>query len=317
MNRLQDLQGRKRLHLDINSQMDEMYPIAHALSSKLRLQIIMLIGHKTMNVNELAQKMDVPLSTISLNVSVLEKAGLIYTESQPGARGTMKLCSRVTDLLTMNLVASEKRPQYGGEISMPVGHYVGVQYIQPTCGLASGTQFLGTEDNSGSFYLPSRFDAEIVWFAQGLLMYHFPTMQFRGVALESIEISFEACSEAINYRNEWESDISLTINDKQIGTWVCPGDFGGRRGVRNPEWWSDSSTQYGHLKTWRVDESGSYLDLQRCSDVKLSDLNLQTGDHFSMQVGVRPDALHVGGMNLFGSSFGDYQQDILLRYEYH
>lgn len=317
MNRVEDYIGNKQLHLDINSQMDEIQPIAHALSSKLRLQIIHLIGRRSMNVNELAQALDVPLSTISLNVAVLEKVGLIFTEAQSGVRGTMKLCSRMTDRLTLNLVASEMRPEYVGEIRMPIGCYTAANYIKPTCGLASREGQIGVEDNPLTFYLPERFGAQLIWFRQGYLTYAFPTMQFRGVALESVEISFEACSEAMNYRNEWESNISMQINGLDIGSWLSPGDFGGRRGVLNPDWWSDISSQYGHLKTWRIDETGSYLDLARISDVKLSDLKLQEGDHFTMRVGVWPNARHVGGMNLFGEGFGDYPQPIVLKYAYH
>jgi hypothetical protein len=36
----------------------------------------------------------------------------------------------------------------------------------------------------------------------------------------------------------------------------------------------------------------------------------------TVRVGVKADALHVGGINLFGSSFGNYPQDLTLRLEY-
>ena len=114
MNRVEDYIGNKQIHLDINSEMDKIYPIAHALSSKLRLKIIHLIGRHSMSVNELAQALNEPLSTISLNVSVLEKVGLIYTEAQSGVRGMMKLCSRMTDRITLNLIATDIRPSYTG-----------------------------------------------------------------------------------------------------------------------------------------------------------------------------------------------------------
>jgi predicted transcriptional regulator len=35
-----------------------------------------------------------------------------------------------------------------------------------------------------------------------------------------------------------------------------------------------------------------------------------------VRLGVKPDALHVGGLNLFGRSFGNYPQDLTLRLEY-
>ena len=312
-----DITSDKQLHLDINTDIGRIYPVAHALSSELRLQIIHTLGNRSMNVNELAQTLDVPLSTLSMNVAVLEKVGLIGSETQAGVRGTMKLCSRLTDLLAVSLVAQEQRPHFVDQMVMPIGCFSEVGDIKPTCGLASREGFIGIQDNPLAFYLPDRFSAQLIWMRQGYLEYRFPTMPLKGILLEAVEISFEACSEAINYRPEWPSDISLFINGVKVGSWLSPGDFGGRRGLLNPEWWSDGSTQFGHLVTWRIDGTGSFLGHMRVSDVRLEQLNIQAGDHFTMRLGVEPDAPHVGGMNLFGRGFGDYQQDIVIRYAHH
>jgi len=308
--------GNKHMHLDINGPLGKIHPIVHALSSELRLQIIRRLGARSMNVGELSAALDVPMSTVSLNLSVLEKAGLVNGEAQAGARGTMKLCSRMTDLITINLAIAEDRPNYVGEVRMPVGYYSMAGEIRPTCGLAGPERIIGGYDNPMAFFLPEHFGAQLIWFREGFLEYCFPTMPFYGILLTSIEISFEACSEAVNYRPEWPSDISMAINGVKIGSWLSPGDLGGRRGLLNPKWWSDSSTQFGHLVTWRVDEEGSYVDHARISDVKLSDLRLDVGNHFTLRIGVDASAAHVGGMNLFGSEFGDFKQDILLRYTY-
>lgn len=317
MNRSDDFIGNKQVHLDINGEMEKIQPVAHALSSMLRLKIIHLIGRRSMSVNELAQALGEPLSTISLNVSVLEKAGLVYTEAQSGVRGTMKLCSRMTDRIAINLVTNDERPRNTGEMAMPIGCYTAAGHIRPTCGLATRAGTIGVEDNPLVFYLPERFDAQLIWLRQGYLEYTFATLPLRGVALESLEVSFEACSEAMNFRNEWESDISVWLNHRLIGTWRSPGDFGGRRGVLNPDWWSDNATQFGHLKTWRVDEAGSFLDGARVSDTALADVGLQEGEFFTLRIGVAPDAQRIGGMNLFGAGFGDYPQHIVIRYAYH
>jgi predicted transcriptional regulator len=312
-----DITGNKQVHLDINTDIERIHTIAHALSSELRLEIIHILVNRSMNVNELAQALDVPLSTISMNLAVLEKVGLIGSESQAGVRGTMKLCIRLTDLMTVNLVAQEQRPHYVDQMTMPIGCFSEAGDIKPTCGLADHDGFIGVQDNPLAFYLPGRFGAQLIWMRQGYLEYRFPTMPMKGILLEAVEISFEACSEAINYRPEWPSDISLFINGVRVGSWLSAGDFGGRRGLLNPDWWSDSSTQFGHLVTWRIDNEGSFIDHMRASDVKLEQLGIQSGDHFTMRLGVEPTAPHVGGMNLFGRSFGDYQQDIVIRYAHH
>jgi hypothetical protein len=35
-----------------------------------------------------------------------------------------------------------------------------------------------------------------------------------------------------------------------------------------------------------------------------------------VRLGVKADALHVGGINVFGHTFGNYAQDVVLRLEY-
>jgi hypothetical protein len=52
------------------------------------------------------------------------------------------------------------------------------------------------------------------------------------------------------------------------------------------------------------------------SGIDLDDLGLTSGDPVAIRVGVRADADHVGGINLFGRAFGNYPQDLELRIEY-
>ena len=76
------------------SQIERLCQVAKALSSPLRVKMIGLLASRSMNVNELAEALSMPVSTAALNVRQLEEAGLISTEIQPGIRGAMKLCSR-------------------------------------------------------------------------------------------------------------------------------------------------------------------------------------------------------------------------------
>ena len=134
--------------------------------------------------------------------------------------------------------------------------------------------------------------------------------------VEWLEFSMEISSNAPLYREDWKSDISVQVNGCTLGTWVSPGDYGGRRGRLNPSWWSETASQYGLLKTWRVDGEGSTLDGEAISGTRLEDLRLSCGDYISLRVGVDAHAEHVGGMNLFGEKFGDYAQGIVMRVGY-
>ena len=92
-----------------------------------------------------------------------------------------------------------------------------------------------------------------------------------------------------------------------------PGDFGGERGALTPNWWEEWNSQYGLLKVWKVAEDGSYVDGMRISNVTLDQLRLEQARFISVRIGVKENARHVGGINIFGRSFGNYPQDIVLR----
>ena len=101
-------------------------------------------------------------------------------------------------------------------------------------------------DETAVFYLPEHSEAQLIWFTQGYLEYRVNRSLLREAgSMENVEISFEACSEAQGYNNDWPSDITLWINRREVGTFTSAGDFGGTRGAQNPAWWSDTMTQYG------------------------------------------------------------------------
>jgi predicted transcriptional regulator len=131
-----------------------------------------------------------------------------------------------------------------------------------------------------------------------------------------LELSAELCSEAPHHNNDYPSDITVWVNDVEIGTWTSPGDFGGKRGRLNPPWWNDSHSQYGMLKIWSVDREGSYVDGTPASDNGLRRLMLAPQQPITVRIGIKPEAEHPGGFNLFGRGFGNYEQDVVLRLHY-
>lgn len=312
---MEDIRG-KHVSLSIEDP-DELYRFAHALASPVRIRIMKTLGERSMNVGELAQKLEIPMSSAALAVKILEEAGLIMSETQPGARGAMKICSRKTDTLSISLMEEPNHDAFTLTLQMPVGGYSSAEGIQPTCGIVGDNAYICAMDDPTGFYVTGRFGAQLVWFRQGELEYRFSYQQMDTMEIEWIELSFEACSEAPMHREPWKSDIFVSINNHTLGKWTSPCDCGGRRGKLTPEWWSDLSTQFGFLKTWRVDETGTYLDGMRIGNTRLSELELGNKAYVSVKIAVPPDAEYVGGLNLFGEHFGDYEQPILLRLGYH
>ena len=292
----------------------ELILVGKALSSEIRIRILKLLDENPLCVNEIAEILQIPPSSAALNVRVLEEAGLIRTELKPGVRGSMKLCIRQNEELVVRLQQA-KGKKHEELISMPVGNYVDYK-ITPTCGMVNDEEYIDGEDEPRCFYDPRRTTAKLVWFSSGYLEYRFPNAGIQGSLVKRLEISAELCSETADYDLDCPSDITLWVNGVDAGTWACPSDFGGRRGKLNPDWWEDKNSQYGNLKKWVMDTEGTYLDGVKVSDVPVSGYDLVEGPYISVRIGIKEDAEHIGGVNIFGSSFGDYPQDILMRIEY-
>ncbi len=285
--------------------------VARALGSDVRLCILQALDERPLNIEELSKQLRIPMSTVSNNVVVLEEAGLVRTERQNGVRGVMKVCRRDCDRVSIDLTQQHRETQSFYQ-HMPIGHYVDCR-VEPLCGLASAQNMIGDPDNMMSFYDPEHVNAQLLWFHKGYVEYRFSNLMLRQHRAKSLEISFEACSEAKDYCKDWPSDITVWINGTAIGTWRCPGDFGGRQGRNSPEWWPLSSTQYGLFKRWRVDDQGCTLDDALISGVTLDQLKLDEQPYISVRIGIADDAEHAGGINLFGEQFGDFNQPIMLR----
>lgn len=286
--------------------------LAKALGSEKRMEILRYLGDHTCSLMEIADTLHMPQSTAALHINILENAGLVKTDLQPAMRGLQKMCARLFDRIEIQLPAKQSVEGQIDEISMPIGAYTRADVV-PTCGLIGEIGIIGLMDDPRSFFEPERFYAQLIWFRKGYLEYQFPNRLSTSAVLESLEICFESCSEAPFYQLDWPSDITVWVEDCEIGTWTCPSDFGGERGSLTPAWWDLHNTQYGLIKTWRVTTSGSFLDGVRCSNLNLSDLNLTGKGLIHVKIGVKSDANNVGGMNLFGDKFGNYPQSIILR----
>ena len=269
-----------------------------------------------MNIQEIAAALGVSQPTASVHIRVLEEAGLVESEYFAVGRGSEKRCRTTFDKLVFELHTAASEPEdHFEETRMPVGLFTSVSAICP-CGLANEGTAIGFLDNPQSFLLPDRVEAQVLWFASGWIEYTFPCNIPPKAEVTGLELVLELCSEAPSNDNEWPSDITLWINGIDVGTWTCPGDFGDVRGRLNPAWWPADYTQYGALKTWTVDQSGSRVDGITSSSVEISDLGVKFGQPIVVKIGNKPDAIHNGGINLFGRRFGNYPQDIILRTHY-
>jgi predicted transcriptional regulator len=312
--------GRTRrvrvLTLDGGTDGVELERALRALGSVNRMRILRHLTGRMASVNDMAAALGIPTSTVALHVESLEEAGLIKTEFEPASRGLRKICARMYDEIVIELPTPEESPQQVVELSMPIGAFVDCR-ATPTCGLASERGIIGLLDDPASFYEAQHVDAQLLWFRKGYVEYRFPNRPPGGARPEWLRLSMEMCSEAPHHNLNWPSDISVWINGVEIGTWTSPADFGGERGRLTPDWWPTRDTQYGLMKVWHVSERNSEIDGMPASDTTIHDLRLDEAPFITVRVGVREDAEHVGGLNLFGTKFGNYPQDLILRIGYH
>ena len=294
---------------------EEGIEVLKGLASTARIRILKLLHTRgPLNVNDIAGALDLPQSTVSSNVQILEDAGLIRTETQKARKGNQKICHSTFDEVLV-MFKEDVAPLSANviEVSMPLGLYTSCEVSAP-CGICSRDGIIGLLDVPDTFLDPDRMKAGLIWFTRGFVEYQFPNnAKLSKNEIESMEFSMELSSEVPGTSADWPSDITVAVNGKDIGTWTSPGDFGDKRGVYTPDWWKLKGSQYGKLKSWRVGRDGTYVDGVKISPVSLKDLDVETHHSIRLRIGVKDSAQHPGGINIFGRGFGNYDQDIVLR----
>ncbi|WNQ10040.1 helix-turn-helix domain-containing protein [Paenibacillus aurantius] len=284
---------------------------AKALSGDLRLRILETLGDQTMSVTELMAALGAAQPTVSINVQILEQAGLVTTT--PGSNRE-KRCTRTYDSLLLELPRSPGEALHEREeISMPVGLYTDCSVLPP-CGLAGKEGLLGCPDDPRSFFLPERSEAELLWFSEsGYVEYRFPNPVPPEVELKGLRVSAELCSEAMGFHEDWPSDITLFVNGCRIGTVTPSGDYGEEKGKLTPSWWL-YGTQYGNLYEWDIGPDTVRINGEEADGPVLSSLGLHYHKPILIRFEVESDAANRRGLNLFGQGFGNHAQGIKLTF---
>lgn len=283
-------------------------PLYEALASEVRLEMINILANESMNVKQLAAALQLSSAIVTMHVKKLEKAGIVTTQMIRKDGGTHKMCTLAQSYISIELPSMMPLSNRCHEVLIPIGHYTEFE-IHPTCGLSTTERIIGQFDDPRYFYTPERMNAGILWFGHGYLEYKLPNYLLPGQKVTAIEITLELGSEAPGYNENWPSDIFFQINGTDIGVWTSPGDYGAERGRFSPSWWGDPVNQYGLLKMIRVDEAGTWVDGQKLSQITVGDIVMDR-NVWSLAIGVREDAEHVGGLTLFGKGFGNYSRDI-------
>ncbi len=295
--------------------LDEGLELFKALGSDVRVEIIkILLKESGMNMNELASRLNITNGALTSHIRKLEECGIVTVASEPSGHGNQKVCSVHLDKILIEIQEAPKNENiYTTDIKVGLFN----EYdVYPTCGLASSSKLIGEVDDTRYFSHPDRYDADILWFTKGYVEYAIPNFIPFNQKIDEICISAELSSEAPGVNNVWPSDIYFYLNDKLIGTWVSPGDFGDVKGIFTPDWWFPNWNQYGMLKMLVINHKGTFIDGLMISDVTIDEFKLTSKSNIRLKLEVPENAEHVGGLTIFGKGFGNYNQDINVKMAY-
>ena len=294
---------------------EDIVNFSKALSSELRVNLLQYIAaHPGASFPELSEQFHVSRVAITQNTRILQDAGLIDLRHNTGKGDARKACYLKENRYTINFTSHfATQNNYAAEI--PIGQYTDYS-ATPTCGIATTGELIGREDDPRYFDDPKRFQAGILWFTTGHIEYRLPNYLQEGQRPVEIQLSFEISSEAPGIAENWPSDLTFYFNDKALGTWTSPGDYGEKRGLFTPEWWPPNWNQYGLLKLLSINRHGTFIDGLMISPCSLGDLALNPESDFRFRIAAPADAKNVGGFTLFGHGFGNYDQDIRLHVIY-
>lgn len=297
--------------------LDEGLEIFKALGSELRINIIKLLQENhEMNMNELATSLGITNGALTSHIKKLEESGIIQVMTERVSHGNQKVCKVAVDKIVVDVESEENEEDqniYNTEVK--VGHYSDYD-VYPTCGLATSQAIVGEVDDPRYFSHPDRINAGILWFTKGYIEYMIPNLLPSATKIDQITVSLEISSEAPGINNDWPSDISILLNDVKIGTWTSPGDYGDVQGIFTPDWWFPNWNQYGLLKMIVINKKGTFVDGLKISNVTINEFNLDYKSTVRFKFEIEEDAKNVGGITIFGSEFGNYNQDIKVRIAY-
>ncbi len=291
------------------------FAVVRGLASPIRVRILQLLRRTgPLNVNQIAEALELPQSTVATNVQILTDADLIETSLGKASKGQQKICWARFDEIVIQL--APERPSRDSnvvEVEMPLGLYTSCEVSAP-CGICSTERIMGVLDVPDLFLDPARVQAALIWFGRGYVEYKFPNnAKLMNRAVEALEFELELSSEVPGTNKNWPSDISLWVNHVHVGVWTAPGDYGDRRGRFTPRWWKLEGSQYGDLTQWRISRDGTFVNGKRISSIGLSKLDLPNHHSIRLRVGIQEKAKRPGGVNIFGKGFGNHGRDIVMR----
>ncbi|MCL2772217.1 MAG: ArsR family transcriptional regulator [Oscillospiraceae bacterium] len=335
----------KNLTKDLYIEGKNVTKIVKALSNENRINILNILNEKECNIQELTAQLKLSKTAVIAHINVLEEAGFITTQYINGSVGNQKVCRKVYDRLIFDFMLNKKNDEEieYTETQTSVGNYFDFRAYAP-CGLASKDGVIKKWDDPVVFIDAGRLKAALVWTTLGYFSYKLPfnhPFYLPGSVPEpakAIEIIFELSALGeINTNlsfiyppnipegiiNSGISDVTFWLNDMEIGTYTTyefsrenyllttkENKCGKKKGQYTPKWWRGSN--YGELIKIYINNEGTFINNELVSGNAISQYNLKE-PYADFKIGIKEDASHIGGFDIYGADFGNYNHDIITR----
>ncbi|UUX35386.1 ArsR/SmtB family transcription factor [Fundicoccus culcitae] len=300
------------MELDLSTHSLKVY---EALASQTRLDILNFIGPEEKSISEISEFLSLSNAIISRHVQQLEDAGIVSSIRGRRENRNKKLVSMNIDQARIVFPFRIYYPYDVHTLDVKLGQYIDFA-VSPTCGLATTTHIIGDVDDERTFMHEERSQAELLWFKDGFVEYKIPNPLVNGQEPKLLDINLEIASEFPLSNNKWPSDISVYINDHLIGIHTVQGNYSDIRGRLNPDWWHEQFSQYGEILHIRINRFDTAFNGIYKSEISLNHLNLNAESFIRLKLAIDKNAVHKGGLTIFGKGFGNHEQNIALNLYY-
>ena len=267
-----------------------------------------------MNITELAEKLGLTNAAMTLHIKKLTQCGILKVRLAVINRNAQKLCSLADNKILIEICGDTLSDKHEDK-ELNVGQFTEIM-VNPTCGLADSKDLIGSLDNPQCFYYPERFGANVLWFCDGFVTYTFPNTLRNSQKLKEVQFSFELSGEAPGAVEHYPSQIAFEINDTDVGTITCEGEYFDRKGRFTPPWWFANFGQYGKFRVLTVSSEGTFMDGTKIGDPTLEELGIEQNSKIELKFKCKSTEQYPGGISLFGKNFGDFAQGIKCRLLY-
>ena len=108
---------------------------ARAFASRDRIKILRLLVNAPLNIYEISKRLNMPISTVSNHISILEEAQIIFVSMQQGVKKHVKMCSKQVNEISFKLYSkTEPKSVNPFTTELSVGQFTEAN-ISPPCGL--------------------------------------------------------------------------------------------------------------------------------------------------------------------------------------